>query len=118
MAMDFYMQHYSHTLIQQLEPQQVHQLLEQTPGPFLLDVRTPSEFDRGHIVGAVLIPLRELSTESDILPKDRLIICICESGSRSSIAARVLQAQGYKVSNLLGGMSGWIKAKLPVKVGM
>ena len=43
---------------------------------------------------------------------------MCESGSRSKVAARQLHAQGYKVSNMRGGMNGWLRAGLPVKMGM
>ncbi len=64
-----------------------------------------------------MIPLGELSRRMNELPKDRSILCICHSGSRSSVAARQLQAAGYQVINLQGGMSGWERARLPVKAG-
>jgi rhodanese-related sulfurtransferase len=52
------------------------------------------------------------------LPKDREIICVCASGSRSSSAARQLTSSGYNVLNLSGGMGQWQRAGLPVKRGM
>jgi rhodanese-related sulfurtransferase len=84
----------------------------------LLDVRTPGEYKQGHIQGAELIPVDELTSKMARIPKGREIICICESGSRSSVAARLLSTQGYKISNMRGGMSHWIRAGLPVKTGL
>jgi phage shock protein E len=104
--------------INQLEPSQVHEMVAQSPRPFLLDVRTPQEYKQGHIQGAELIPLDELTSKLARIPKAREIICICESGSRSSVAARHLSSLGYKVSNLHGGMSRWIRSGLPVKAGL
>jgi rhodanese-related sulfurtransferase len=116
--MDFLSQLFKQPVINQLEPAQVHTLASQSPRPFLLDVRTPGEYKQGHIQGAELIPVDELSSKMARIPKGREIICICESGSRSSVAARHLSAQGYKISNMRGGMSRWIRAGLPVKTGM
>jgi rhodanese-related sulfurtransferase len=117
-AMDFISQFLNQPSINQLEPAQVQTMAVQSPRPFLLDVRTPGEFRQAHIQGAELIPLDELSGRLAKIPKGREIICICESGSRSSTAARMLNAQGYKVSNMRGGMSRWVRAGLPVKTGL
>jgi phage shock protein E len=103
--------------INQLEPAQVQTLVAHSPKPYLLDVRTLGEYKQRHINGAELIPLAELSENMTRIPKGREIICICESGSRSSKAARHLKTQGYKVSNMRGGMSRWVRAGLPVKMG-
>jgi rhodanese-related sulfurtransferase len=62
--------------------------------------------------------LPQLSSRLGELPKDREIICVCASGSRSSSAARRLASEGYSVLNLNGGMSRWQRAGLPVKKGM
>jgi rhodanese-related sulfurtransferase len=104
--------------ISQVEPEQVQAYLEQTPRPFLLDVRTPEEYKRAHINGAQLIPLDELMKRKGRIPKDREVICICASGSRSSSACRQLSSLGYHVSNMRGGMTRWVRAGLPVKTGM
>jgi rhodanese-related sulfurtransferase len=115
--MDFLAQLINPTGIPQLEPSQVYSLNSQATRPYLLDVRTPGEYKSGHIQGAELIPLNELASRIAQLPKGREIVCVCESGSRSSVAARHLQSQGYKVSNLRGGMGRWVSAGLPVKTG-
>lgn len=115
--MNFLSQLFNLSNIAQVEPAQVHTMNTQSPRPYLLDVRTPQEYKQGHVSGAELIPLDELSAKMTRLPKGREIICICESGSRSSAAARHLSAQGYKVSNMRGGMSRWVRAGLPTKKG-
>jgi rhodanese-related sulfurtransferase len=116
--MDFLSQLFSRPAINQIEPTQVKTRLAQNPRPFLLDVRTPGEYKQGHVSGAELIPLDELSTKKARIPKGRDVICICETGSRSSVAARQLSSLGYNVSNMKGGMSRWIRDGYPVKLGM
>jgi phage shock protein E len=91
--------------------------LNEEPKPMVLDVREPSEYATGHIAGSTLLPLHQLSSRVGELPKDREIICVCASGSRSSSAARRLASEGYNVLNLSGGMSRWTHAGLPVKKG-
>ncbi len=84
---------------------------------FVLDVRQPEEFRAGHIAGATLIPLNKLGESLNKLPQDRDILCVCASGSRSSVATRQLNGAGYNAINLSGGMGGWQRAGLPVKQG-
>ena len=103
--------------IQDINATELQAQMKEKPAPFLLDVREPSEFSSGHIAGARLIPLGELSKRMDELPRDRAIICVCQSGNRSRSAARQLNANGFKVSNLRGGMMAWSWAKLPMKKG-
>jgi rhodanese-related sulfurtransferase len=116
--MDLFAQLFNRTTITQVEPAEVHAMLTQSPRPFLLDVRTPAEYKQEHVSGAELIPLDELSSKKARIPKERDVICICASGNRSSSAARELSSLGYKVSNMKGGMSRWVRAGLPVKSGM
>ena len=86
--------------------------------PYLMDVREPGEFQNGHIEGVKVIPLGKLGNSLNKLPKDREILCVCQSGNRSSSAARLLIEAGYLAVNLNGGMFGWSRAGLPVKRGM
>ena len=116
--MDLISQLFNRSPIPQVEPTQVQAMLSKTPRPFLLDVRTPEEYKQGHVGGAELIPLDILSAKKGRIPKDREVICICESGSRSGVATRQLSSLGYKASNMRGGMSRWARAGLPVKSGM
>ena len=100
-----------------IEATAVQAKLNEKPQPLVLDVREPSEYAAGHIAGSTLIPLHQLAGRLSELPKDREIICVCASGSRSSSAARRLASEGYTVLNLNGGMSRWQRAGLPVKKG-
>ncbi|HML20869.1 MAG TPA: rhodanese-like domain-containing protein [Aggregatilinea sp.] len=85
--------------------------------PVLLDVRQQDEYRSGHIPGAVLIPLNQLGQRLHELPKDREIICVCRSGSRSRMANRMLAQAGYNSLNLKGGMISWTRAGLSTKKG-
>ena len=80
-------------------------------GPFLLDVRTPTEWQSGHIQGARHAPLSSFAKQLPDLPNDRKIAVICGSGYRSSIATSMLQSRGYpNVENVAGGMSAFTDA--------
>jgi rhodanese-related sulfurtransferase len=81
---------------------------------FILDVRQPNEYRAGHIAGAKLIPLNELSRRINELPEDTEILCVCRSGSRSSAAAGQLASAGFNAFNLRGGMMGWERSGYPV----
>jgi len=71
---------------------------------FLLDVRHPQELAVEQIPGAVNIPLDELRSRLDELPRDLEIRVFCRSGQRAYYATRVLLQNGFKVRNLAGGM--------------
>ncbi len=98
------------------QPLAVSQKLENQEKPLVIDVREPQEYAQGHIKGSKLIPLGQLTGRLEELgTKDREIITVCHSGGRSSRAADLLSAQGYKVTNMEGGMVGWQNAGLPVQ---
>ena len=75
----------------------------------LIDVRTAAEFsgELGHIRGARLIPLEQLSTRSAELSRELPLVTICRSGARSAQAAVLLQKAGVAAVNLAGGMLRW-----------
>jgi rhodanese-related sulfurtransferase len=82
--------------------------------PYVLDVREPHEYAEVHIPGAHLVPQAELVLRLDEIPRDREILTVCRSGSRSLNAARFLKAIGYeRVTNLAGGTQGWVQAGHP-----
>ena len=85
--------------------------------PLLIDVRQPEEFRSGHIPGARLIPLGDLGRHLKELPRDREIVCVCASGSRSRSATKALLKEGYNAINMDGGMMMWSRAKLAVTNG-
>lgn len=71
---------------------------------FLLDVRSPAELILESAEGAVNIPLPELRARLAELPKDREIKIICRSAQRAHYATRILLQNGFKASNISGGM--------------
>ncbi len=83
--------------------------------PALIDVREVWEFTRGHARGAHNIPLGELRQRLSEIPQDRDILLICQSGNRSSTAARMLMQAGYtRIFNVSGGTSAWYMHHLPL----
>lgn len=74
---------------------------------FLLDVRRPDERAQGAIPGSSHIPLDELRSRLQEVPRDREIIVYCQTGQRSYIAARLLSQQGFRVRNLTGSYRTW-----------
>lgn len=86
-------------------------------GALLIDVRTPLERKTRRIPGAQSYPLADLNKQWEKLPKNKAIICQCESGGRSAQAAQFLLGKGLEVYNLAGGISSWEAAGLPVKKG-
>lgn len=75
-------------------------------GALLVDVRTPAEFDEGHVEGAVNIPVQELATRLSEVPRDKEVVVYCRSGGRSANATDILAEAGYTVHDL-GPMSAW-----------
>jgi rhodanese-related sulfurtransferase len=71
---------------------------------FLLDVRSPMELAVERVPGALNIPLGQLRTRLGELPRDREILVICRSGTRSYYATRILLQNGFKARNVVGGM--------------
>ncbi len=76
-------------------------------GPLVLDVRTPREHTQGAVPGAVNIPLGELRSRLDELPRDREIWVHCGVGQRSYYAVRILRQHGFQARNLSGGMRSY-----------
>lgn len=82
----------------------------------LFDVREPAEYDAGHIAGAKLIPLGQVSSRMAEIPKDKTVILTCRSGNRSGQAADFLRQQGWSnVHNMAGGIVAWQQAGLPIE---
>ena len=69
----------------------------------LLDTRTPAEYGRGHIEGAVNLPLDELRERLPELERGKPIYVNCHSGLRSYLACRILMQNGFECYNLSGG---------------
>ncbi|MFP3983601.1 MAG: rhodanese-like domain-containing protein [Desulfurivibrionaceae bacterium] len=74
----------------------------------LLDVRQPKEYERGHIAGSILIPLKELPERIAEIDKEKTTLVYCHSGMRSKAATQILKGLGFKdVHNIKGGIRAW-----------
>ena len=86
------------------------------PSVEVLDVRGVAEWEAGHLPGVANIPVGYLTDRLDEIPRDKALVLQCRSGARSSIAASVLQARGYRnVLNLAGGIIAWQAGGLPIE---
>lgn len=77
-------------------------------GALLVDVRTPGEYNAGHIDGALNIPLQELGRRvGELGDSGRDIVLYCRSGNRSGQARKMLLGAGYSAVHDLGGIDRW-----------
>ncbi len=82
----------------------------------VLDVRRSTEWKEGHMPGAEHFYLGDLVARAGDLPRDTPIAVHCQGGTRSAIAASLLQAEGFtNVANVTGGIQAWTAAGLPVE---
>lgn len=80
-----------------------------------VDVRETAEWSRGHIPGALHVPLSRLPHGIADLPKDKPIVLYCVSGNRSGHALSIFRAHGVKdVKNLHGGIAAWYRHGHPL----
>ncbi|GAW93021.1 rhodanese-like domain-containing protein [Calderihabitans maritimus] len=88
--------------------EEAKKLMEASPELVIIDVRTPYEYQQGHIKGSLLIPVAELPKHLEKLDPEQKILLVCATGSRSAAAARMLAEKGYKkVYNLSQGLARW-----------
>jgi rhodanese-related sulfurtransferase len=91
------------------------ELLSSPDPPLAIDVRAPREREREYIAGSLSLPLNHLVEKSETLPKGRPLLVYCAGGYRSSIAASLLERNGFDcVSEIAGGLAGWKAAGLAV----
>ncbi|MEZ6035874.1 MAG: MBL fold metallo-hydrolase [Planctomycetota bacterium] len=97
-----------------IDVDELQELLDAEQPVHLLDVRTPTEFESGHIEGAQHIPLIQLTERIAEVPKDTRVYVICRTGARSSTAISMLMQAGLSdLVNVRGGMSRWLEHTQP-----
>ena len=90
--------------IKQISPRD----LDQKKGMMILDVRTGKEYERGHIPGAVHVPLADVGARIKKVKKEKELVVYDQAGSRSIWAIKRLMGMGYKnLYNLKGGFDAW-----------
>jgi hydroxyacylglutathione hydrolase len=104
--------------IPQISVQELREVLNSPQSAVVLDVRSPGEWNSGHVEGAMHIPGGELPKRLNDLPAEKPVYIICGSGYRSSIASSILERAGRRhVTNVNGGMTAWNNQKYPVAKG-
>jgi len=98
-----------------LSPQTAAERMASPDPPLVIDVRTPREHAEKSIGGTRHVPLNTLAAGARDIARDRPVMVFCAGGYRSSIAASLLQRDGFtNVSELAGGIAAWEAAGLPL----
>jgi rhodanese-related sulfurtransferase len=93
-------------------------VVKRDSGAFILDVRQPEEWNEFHVPDSTLIPLGELASRVDELPKDQEIVIVCRSGNRSAQGRDILLDAGFtQVTSMAGGLTQWRAAGYPTVSG-
>jgi phage shock protein E len=80
----------------------------QARGVTVVDVRTPQEFETGHVPGAINIPHDQMAARAaEVGAKDKPVLLYCQSGRRSRLAAAELARQGFTAVYDFGPISAW-----------
>ena len=114
---------------QNISVQQAKHMIKHTPNLLILDARNQSEYEKGHLNGALLMPLYRIesydwnNTPNGDLPSINLlqahvndsVIVYCKGGSRSAPACQILAEHGFtKIYNMQGGITAWMQAEFPI----
>ncbi len=94
-------------MVRHLSPERVESMARSGQA-LVVDVREGSEYRTGHIPRSKHISLGQLLQRLREVPKDKTVVVVCRSGSRSSRAVEMLMEAGYRnVYNMSGGMQRW-----------
>jgi rhodanese-related sulfurtransferase len=106
--------------IQTINPKQAAELVLRENGNtdfIILDIRTPAEFQAGHLNGAVLLDYYSKTFVEGLkqLDRNKIYLVYCRSGNRSGKALSLFKHLEFKqVYNIAQGINGWVKAGLPI----
>ena len=84
----------------------------------IIDVRESMEFVRGHVPGAVPLPMSQLASRLGELDRSRRTFVICATGNRSGAMTDLLRARGFDAWNVAGGTAAWVRSGRPLDAGM
>jgi len=86
--------------------EQIESILAEPAEYVIIDARSPSEFDDGHVDTAINIPYDSVPGYADLLPtdKDQLIVTYCRSGGRATVLKGLLSDMGYTRISVVPGM--------------
>ncbi|MDP3966755.1 MAG: rhodanese-like domain-containing protein [Nocardioides sp.] len=83
----------------------------------VVDVREPYEYVAGHVPGAALVPMGQLSSRLGEIDRSRPVYVVCASGNRSAAMTDLLVASGYDAYSVAGGTAAWTRSGRPVETG-
>lgn len=93
--------------VKNLSPNEIKPKLKDGKVQFI-DVRTPGEYKSDHVKQFKNLPLQSLKNQINTLDKNKEVVVICRSGSRSMNACRLLKKEGFNhLTNVRGGMNVW-----------
>lgn len=114
--------HFLSRLAFETDPSDVYTDLQNGEAGFIvIDARTTEAYAKGHVPGAVSLPYRKIDlTTTSMLSKDKLIVTYCDGVfcNASTKAAVRLTALGFRVKEMLDGMTGWERESYPVETGV
>ncbi len=85
------------------------------PDVAIIDVREAWEFRRGHVPGAIPLPLSQFGLRVAEVPAGKRLAIICEHGNRSQAVAEFLSRQGRDAVSVRGGTTAWIHSRRPIE---
>ncbi len=94
-------------MMKEISAKEVEELVSKGTNPTIIDVREDDEVAQGKIPGAKHIALGTIPERVNELDPGKEYIMVCRSGGRSGKATQYLEQQGYKVTNMTGGMLAW-----------
>lgn len=97
------------TSYQKISAQRAKEIMDTNEDVIILDVRTQSEYNEGHIEGAMLIPDYNILTQAEgkLPDKEKIILVYCRTGNRSKRTSKDLISLGYKNVYDFGGINSW-----------
>lgn len=115
------LRHFEARLAFETDCSDVYESLKARPPDFvLLDVRGPDAFARGHVAGAINLPHRTMTRERMArFPRDTLFVVYCAGPhcNGANKAAVRLARLGYRVKEMIGGITGWRDEAFPLQAG-
>jgi rhodanese-related sulfurtransferase len=113
-------EHFRSKLSFETDPSDVYTdlIVNKVSGFLVIDARTPEAYARGHIPGAINLPHRTIDASTTaLLPRDVVLVTYCDGVfcNASTKAAAKLSALGFRVKEMVDGMSGWKTEGYPVE---